>query len=139
MLLGFSIQPEILYTQRGAVLKDPFYPPVSDDYKFEYIDIPLLLRYALPNPIVNIYLEAGASYSFLLSGKLTVTDINYYDSADMKEYMTKYDYSIIYGLGLNLSFVDVDVRYVVGQKSTGLYEGGPLINRGIMTTIGIIF
>lgn len=66
----FAIAPELNYNLRGYEIG------VSDDlntlhyrYKFNYIELPLLLRASLGRRIMKIYVNAGPSISYLLGGE----------------------------------------------------------------------
>jgi len=69
---GFlSIQPEVLYSQKGFKYADNEFTVGSDRIKYEgdrtynYIDVPVLLKVKAG----GLYLEAGPQYSYLLKVK----------------------------------------------------------------------
>ena len=140
LLLGLSLQPEVLYTQRGATFKAiNNIVNIEEIDKLNYIDIPLMLKYELPIPIITIFLEAGASYSFLISAKQT-DDVNGISTDyDIKSIRTKNDFSYIYGVGLRIFIIELEVREVLGQKSIYTSSNVNATNRGLMATLGIRF
>ncbi|HEX8350685.1 MAG TPA: porin family protein [Hymenobacter sp.] len=98
-----SIQPEVLYSQKGTQNKDN-----SDDkFKFNYIDVPVLVK-------VNaggLFFEGGPQVGFLASAKLTdgTTDV------DVKEGFNTVDFGYAVGLGYQ-----VDSGPMIGLR----YNGG---------------
>jgi hypothetical protein len=138
LLLGFSIQPEVLYTRRGGIYDFP-----SSNYKetdkLDYIDVPLLLKFELPIPILSVYVEGGAAYSFLLSAKRKAEWNGASSEGDIKDNITKNDLSLIVGAGVNIFFIEVDARYVSGQKTIDKNGNLNIYNKGFMATVGIRF
>ncbi len=82
-----SVQPEVLYSQKGAQLKD-----MSDvKIKLNYIDVPVLVK-------VNaggLFFEGGPQVGFLASAKVT----NGSQSEDLKENLKSVDFGYAVGLG----------------------------------------
>lgn len=146
LIAGLSIQPEVLYTQKGAVY-DMSAPPGYGNWtakttvKLAYIDVPVLVKFSLPIPLVSPYIEGGVAYSSLLSAKWSYDYPAPYGSGenDIKDQMTKSDFSIVLGLGVQLLMIEVDARYVIGN--TKLYKDGDVkvYNRGIVVTAGLRF
>jgi hypothetical protein len=127
LLLGLSIQPEVLYVQNGSVVELAS-SGVSGKatYKVDYIQIPVLVKFApLPIPVVKPYVEAGVAYSILLSSKAAYDGFfaTYAGTSeeDMKDGTATSDLSFVGGIGVDLSLglitVGVDARYIVGTKS----------------------
>jgi hypothetical protein len=133
-----SIQPEILYTMKGAsyVALDDSY---TDKLYADYIEIPVLLKLKLALPVVQPFILAGPSVGFKLSEKLER------DGVPLTEAILKNnDYGAVFGAGLNVgrNFM-LDVRYSLGlQKVYDTLRGTikPDIKNGIWAaTIGIVF
>ena len=85
-----SIQPEVLYSQKGFQSKDAS----KNKAKFNYIDIPVLVK-------VNaggLFFEAGPQLGILASAKVTdgSTDV------DIKENLNTVDFGYVAGLGYQL-------------------------------------
>jgi Outer membrane protein beta-barrel domain len=69
---GFlSVQPEVLFSQKGFQFADTEFNLLGNKFKFEgertynYIDVPVLLKVKAS----NLYFEAGPQYSYLLKVK----------------------------------------------------------------------
>lgn len=156
LLLGLSIQPEVLYIQKGAIYETPTMPldvitpglsgSAKLTNKLDYIEIPVMVKYALPSPVVSPYLEAGLSYGILLSAKadteVTLSGIPgaqppVFPEADMKEFMNKSDLSLQFGIGVSMLFAEIDARYVLGLSKLDKDGKLKLYNRAIVLTAGI--
>jgi hypothetical protein len=82
-----SIQPEVLYSQKGTQSKDD-----SDDkYKLNYVDVPVLVK-------VNaggLFFEGGPQVGFLASAKATDGT----NDVDVKDIFNTVDFGYAVGLG----------------------------------------
>jgi hypothetical protein len=138
----FTLQLEALYTMKGV---NSTYTDIdttySDKIYANYIEIPLLLKFRIPTPLVSPFVFAGPAVGFKLSEKVTENGTEVpLDQALFKNN----DYGAIFGGGLNIgSHFQIDVRYSMGlQKIISTIEGeSPLdIKNGVWSaTIGIAF
>jgi hypothetical protein len=150
LILGLSIQPEVLYTQKGAIY-EMSYSGISGKgtIKVDYIDIPIVARYApLPIPFVHPYIEAGVIYSTLLAAKFKAEDPTESSESDIKDHLTKNDFSILLGIGVEVFMIDINARYVMGQTklfndddpTTSFNESDlKMYNRAFVITAGLRF
>lgn len=147
LLLGLSIQPEVLYVQRGA-MNEITVTGVSGKQtsKYDYVEIPVLVKFApLPIPVIKPYVEAGVSYSILLGAKVVSEGIYaevFPAELDAKEFLQKGDLSYILGAGIDLSLgligINVDARYVMGSKGLSkTYPDLKVYNQSIQVTAGL--
>lgn len=68
---SLSIQPELLYSMKGAELKDA---PLNDyNFKLNYLELPILFRYTL-NDGKGPFVQAGPQIGYLLNSKLSDGD-----------------------------------------------------------------
>ena len=133
-----TIQPEIVYTMKGAsyVALDDSY---TDKLYANYIEIPLLLKLRIPIPVIQPFVFAGPSVGFKLSEKHERDGVPFSDILFKNN-----DYGAIFGAGVNLgrNFM-IDVRYSLGlQKVLHTIEGEvePDYKNGVWSgTIGIAF
>ncbi|MCX6570813.1 MAG: porin family protein [Candidatus Aminicenantes bacterium] len=133
-----TIQPEILYTMKGAsyVALDDSY---TDKLYADYIEIPLLLKLKIPLPVIQPFVFAGPAVGFKLSEKHEQDGVPYGDVLFKNN-----DYGAIFGAGVNLgrNFM-IDVRYSMGlQKVINTVEGDvqPDFKNGVWAAmIGIAF
>ena len=141
-----SIQPEILYSQKGFENKPTEFSSVLGKQKregnvnYNYIDVPLLLRFKA----LGFVAEAGPQYSYLLSSnnetKTTTTptvgsptvsetkDKNDVSGLNRNElgYLAGVGYEATNGLSLNLRYTGAFSDFVKSDNST--YFNGDLKN-----------
>jgi hypothetical protein len=149
LLMGLSIQPEVLYSQKGAVYElsaPPGYGnwTAKSTVKLSYIDIPVLVKFSLPVPLVSPYLEGGVSYSILLSAKetdeYTVPGLpSQSEEQDIKDGTTKNDLSFVVGVGIQVLIIDIDARYNIGTTKLQKDFDTKMYNRGFALTLGLRF
>jgi hypothetical protein len=151
LILGLSIQPEVLYVQKGAIYESSAnIGAYSYDQKTtltgNYIDIPVLAKFNLPIPLLSPYIEGGVSYGILLSAKEkdeTTTNVpgqaSGSNETDIKDQLTKSDFSIVIGVGVEFLILDVNARYVIGQTKLSKDGDAKSYNRGVMFTAGLRF
>ena len=70
-IAGLSIQPEVMYIQKGAIYEASlsqgnYSISRKGTIKGDYIDIPVLVKFNLPIPVLSPYVEGGVSYGILL-------------------------------------------------------------------------
>ena len=126
LVKGLSIQPELLFSSKGAKLR---YNSLfgSGEYRFNlnYVELPLL---AVVNIAKNLNVHAGAYGSYLVSVNTkdldddgTVTDISKLNA----ENFNRFDYGLVGGLGVDVSNFSIGARYNYGLREVGkANEGG---------------
>ncbi len=108
----FSLQPELLYTQKGAS-----YETASIDYDVNlgYVDVPVLLMFHPFGEVINIYAGPQASYllgvNYELSDGITNTAIEFERDRDS---FNDLDVGLVIGAGVTLGNVIVDFRVARG-------------------------
>jgi opacity protein-like surface antigen len=125
LIMGLSIQPEVLYVQKGAIYEanlsaGNYFMNDKATFTNNYIDIPILAKYNLPIPLLSPYIEGGVEYGLLLSAKEkeeTTTNAPGQTSGstetDTKDQFAKNDFSIVIGIGVEFLMLDVNARYVI--------------------------
>lgn len=112
-----AIEPEVLYTIKGAKTEytesDVTYSGVL---KYDYLEIPLLLKFRLPLGILTPYVFAGPSVGILLKDAvLEITGDS--GTTDEPIVTSKLDYGAVFGGGLELGrSLRLDVRCSYGLK-----------------------
>ncbi len=121
-----TLQPEVLYTMKGADVG-------GGKLKFDYIEIPVLLKLRLPTGDVHPFVFAGPAFGFALKAAIEGIEL---------EDFPKSDYSAVIGGGLQLgrSF-HIDVRYTMGLQKLEIpdIEAIDLKNGVLSATIGLAF
>ncbi|UTN06565.1 PorT family protein [Flavobacterium bizetiae] len=112
-----AIQPEILFTTKGAKLEYNN-ALVSGDAKFKlnYIEVPLLVRV---NITKNFNVHAGGYASYLVSSKVKGDgDISFDEDVDTDD-LNKFDAGIAAGVGVDFSPLSIGLRYNYGLTTVG--------------------
>ena len=121
-----TLQPEVLYTMKGADTGE-------GKLKFDYIEIPVLLKLRLPTGHVHPFIFAGPAFGFTLKSALEGIEL---------EDFPKSDYSAVLGGGLQLGrSIHIDIRYTMGLQKLEIpdLEAIDLKNGVISATIGLAF
>jgi hypothetical protein len=133
----FSVEAEGLYSQKGSKYSGVVVT-ITDTYA--YADIPILLKYFFPVPVVKPYLYAGPCYSILLSANRK-TDSPYYTGGetDIKDMMAANDLGAVVGIGARFSIVRIDARYNFGLSTIDKNGTLKVYNRVAALYAGIEF
>ncbi|MGB9835492.1 MAG: porin family protein [Candidatus Saccharicenans sp.] len=135
-----TIQPEVLYSMKGAALSEPI-PEYSGKLYADYLEIPLLLKLRLPLPVLQPVIFAGPSVGFKLKEKYVLNG----QTVELQENLFQNnDYGAIFGAGLDLGrHLQFDFRYSLGLKkviSAAQGETPPDIKNGVWSiTVGLAF
>lgn len=118
---NFAIQPEVLFSMKGAKYKD------SDGVRLNqtYIDVPVMLKVKAD----GLFFEAGPQVGFLVGSKFKNDDI----SVDTKESFNTVDFGYAAGLGYEFSSGPmIGLRYNGGITKVGkdLSAGGFVLEAG---------
>ncbi|MCR4395104.1 MAG: PorT family protein [Candidatus Saccharicenans sp.] len=121
-LQGVSIQPEVLFIQKGARLVDSEYD-FEARFNFNYVEIPVLLKIDLP-------LEGAAAVPsfffgpfFGFNNRATIVMIDPYsrETEDIKTDVEKAEYGITLGLMVTQKwgpgYFSIDARYDLGLSN----------------------
>lgn len=119
----FAVQPEVYYSMKGAKQSDSFEGVSYDaEFKFDYVEIPLLLKFLIPMKGSNIKpaIFAGPSLAFNSSAKLKVEAGGTTTEEDV-ENIKSTDLGLVFGAGIGFPVgkgeLGVDVRYILGLSS----------------------
>ncbi len=118
---GFSIQPELLYSQKGA--KDTYsnFVQGSGEYRFNlgYMELPVL---AVVNLAPNFNLHVGGYAAYLVSAN--VKDVNNDGTIEgatelNTDNFNRWDFGLIGGLGFDIGNCTIGARYNYGLSEIG--------------------
>ncbi|HOW85634.1 MAG TPA: porin family protein [Candidatus Aminicenantes bacterium] len=121
-----TIQPEVLYTVKGA-------DAGGGKLKFDYIEIPVLLKIRIPMGSVHPFVFAGPAFGWNLKAAIEGYEI---------DDMPTSDYSAVMGGGLQLGrSIHIDARYTMGLQKLEIpdLETIDLKNGVLSATIGLAF
>ncbi|HKK38218.1 MAG TPA: porin family protein [Cryomorphaceae bacterium] len=125
-----SIQPELLYSARGAsstydadVLG--FDIEGESTFNLNYIDVPVLAVFHLGDAL---QIEAGPYVSFLANSSFeTDGDLGDFDADIDNDSFKSLDYGLTGGLGVNLGLLQVGARYMYGLQEIQDSEGAEIL------------
>ena len=131
----FSIQPEVLYSTKGFtadetidILGSPY--TVKETGNLSYIDIPVLLKYTLPVPVLKPALYAGPYVGILLKAKAKGEITGFpAQEMDVKDQTTSTDFGLVFGASANVAIITVSARYGMGLTSMDKGGTGTVYNR----------
>ena len=117
---GVSLQPELLYSSKGAKVTYDNSLQGKGEYRFNlnYIEVPLTFVF---NVIDNFNIHAGGYAAYLASANVKnlkdgtivgVTDLNAED-------FNRLDYGLVGGLGVDIDNVTIGARYNYGLREVG--------------------
>lgn len=107
-------------TSRGQLGTIPW------EVKLTYFEVPVLLKYEFPTPLLKPFLYGGASVAFLMKaeGRNDLIDT---DWADIKDDMKSTDYGLVVGGGVRMLGITVEARYTHGLTDTVDQKSGNLL------------
>lgn len=119
---GFSIQPELLYSSKGAKLSYDNILLGTGEYRFnlDYVELPVL---AVVNIAKSLNIHVGPYVSYL--AKADITRLNTASGSvdkirDLKtDDFNRFDFGLAGGLGLDVQNFTLGARYDYGFKEVG--------------------
>jgi outer membrane immunogenic protein len=134
---NFSIQPEVLYTQRGI---EGDAPVLGETFKVKlsYIDLPVLLRIG-PSNGRGVHVLVGPSFNFNAGAQLIVGG-TFNDEQDFKEEIEDVDVGLVVGAGYYGGLLILEGRYEEGLTNVATRPASESYhNRTFIGMIGIRF
>ncbi len=130
-LSPLSIQPEILYAQYGASIKD-----ADASFDVNYIQIPVLVKLSLDAPGVTPNIHFGPYANILAGAELDVDG----GSVDLDELVNGTSFGVIVGAGLDTDKIELGLRASIGASEVFEPEASDEeTNLGIAITLGVKF
>jgi hypothetical protein len=137
---GFSIQPEVLFTQKGVKL-EVSESGLSGDvtYKADYLDVPILARYTFGKGLRG-YVFIGPSLDFKLNAKMKVGILGESEEEDISEDVEDFEFALAFGGGVELGPVLLEARWSEGLTNLNTAKDEPeLKSRTILFLFGFRF
>ena len=120
----FSVQPEFLYTQKGAKLNEDGF---ESDVRVDYFEVPVLARFSsAPSGNSSFQFFAGPYVAFKLKAEATSEFDGEDFDEDLDEDVEDLDYGLIVGGGVEAGAFVVDLRYSWGFKNANAVEDDPV-------------
>ncbi len=139
---NLALQPELLYVQKGAKYEEG---GVTATLKFDYLDIPVLLKYRFPTEgSIRPNLFAGPVGSIKMSADLKVEAGGEDASTDVSDEVKGFDFGVAFGGGLDFalssSTLTFDVRYTLAMTDWPDTDvSASAKNNGWLVTVGVGF
>ena len=109
---GFAIQPEFLYTQKGAKY-DVAGTVGNAVIKIDFLDVPLLARYTFGKGVRG-YLFGGPSFDFKLNAKAKTSGMPGSDEEDIGEDVKTFEFAVVFGGGVEFGPILFEARWSEG-------------------------
>lgn len=111
----FAIQPEVLFSTKGAKYEDDSNDfDGTLDFNLNYIDIPVLAVFKLGDAAE---IHVGPYFGYLLSAKANIDgDIDFEEDDIDRDNFKSWDYGIAAGIGFNVGSVQIGARYNYGLQ-----------------------
>ena len=118
---GFSIQPELTYSNKGAKLRYDNFVLGSGEYRFNlhYVELPVM---AVINLGSNFNIHGGPYIGYLAGATIKDMDDNgtINDATDLNaENFNRFDAGLAAGIGVDISNVTIGARYSYGMSEIG--------------------
>ena len=124
----FSVQPEVMYVQKGAKYSDvmniPGYGDVAFDatFMFDYIEVPVLLKATFGSTGFRPFLYAGPNIGFKMSSELKLEAMGQSETQDLKDETESIDFAVDFGAGAELKFAEMTTVFATVRYSLGLTD-----------------
>lgn len=115
-----AIQPELLYSRKGAELVyDNAFATGTAKFKLNYIELPILLKINLAK---NLNIHAGPYFAYLVDAQVTNEsdsgNFDFEDNYDNDDF-NKFDTGLAAGVGIDLDNLGIGLRYNYGLSTVG--------------------
>lgn len=134
---SFSVQPEVLYSQKGAKAKEG-----GDELTLEldYLDIPVLARVTAGGP-TGLVLFGGPSFGFKLRARSKVDVEGTKEETDIGNDVETFDLGLVIGAGVQSRSVLFDARYQWGLSNINKdeFDATEVKNRVFSVLLGFRF
>jgi len=107
-----SVQPEAIYTMKGASLD---MADIESDFIVDYLEVPLLARLSVRR---NVYVAAGPSMAFRLRAKARTSFGGSAQELDLKDDVESFDLGVVGAAGIEVGRWVFDGRYTHGVSDT---------------------
>jgi len=159
---NFSIQPELLYTEKGGTFKGVYgksnylalYANLTDQNPdislvSQQLEIPLNLQFGLKLGKSRVYIQGGPYLSYVLTGRINGENSSYKSVGELYEF-NRFDYGLGAGAGVEYKKFQFSAKYdfgfspvgketinaISGENFNPFYE---MKNRNINVSIGYLF
>ncbi len=129
----FAIQPELIYSQQGAVSNTNLFVEgisFSIAIKNDYINVPVLGKYY---PTKGLSLEAGPYFGFNVKSELEIETMGFEGTEDLNEEVSTFDFGSVLGVGYELPIgIFFQARYMFGVSDIGFADGDEIVRNQLL-------
>ena len=131
----FDLQPEVLYTSKGAALD---IAGIDSKLVLDYLEVPVLARWSLGR---RLYVAAGPALAWRLKAASRTKFSGATEEIDLHDSVKGYDVGVVGAVGVRFGAVVVDGRYTHGLLDIDSDTGDEVTvrNRAITITAGVAF
>lgn len=154
-----AVQPELMYHQKGGKEELSFFGiSATQEYIFNYVEVPVLLKVLAGGENIGVGLLAGPAFSYARSGEYiisvlgTVESVDLFDTEDDEIFFDRKEFNLHLGAApyINVAGLKIfaDGRYILGlndisdeesNSAVAPEEYGTVKNRTVQVTAGVIF
>ncbi len=145
----FSLQPEVLYVQKGTKATIEVEEGINANIKCEadYVEIPVMLNFSFAKEGSSFVpsILAGPYFGWNARAKVKMTEGGESYSEDFKDSVKDTDFGLAFGVGLGMKVgsgkIVLDVRYDLGLTNVaeGMAEGESVKNKTWLFMLGYYF
>jgi hypothetical protein len=110
----FSVQPEVLYSQKGAKGTVMFDEAVDVTITTDYVEIPILMKFTLGGGRVRPFVFTGPVPAMNIGAKVKLEALGEALEEDLSEDVKTADFGWVFGGGFEAGGFSVDARYTLG-------------------------
>jgi hypothetical protein len=132
---GVSLQPEVLYTRKGAQLRGAGAQPTL---LLDYLEVPVLARVSTNAFGTKVFFVGGPAVAWRVRARTRTKFSGATEEVDISDQLRRLDFGIVGGAGVELESLFIDGRYTLGltdinKDST---DAARAVNRAVSVTVG---
>jgi len=120
--VGVALQPELLYTVRKADVD-------QKPHGIHYFEVPLNLQFGIDLKVIRPYFQGGPYFGYALKT----------DGEHFKDNISKFDWGVGLGGGLEIWKLQLDLRYSWGLQDVSNVQQFEIKNNRFTLAVGIFF
>ena len=107
------LQPEVLYSRRGARLEIDGAPDLESRFRLDYLEVPVLLR--LGGGSTSVYVGGYGALKISAKAESRPTDGDW-TGVNISDQIETFDYGVLAGIAMDFGKFGIDARYILGMR-----------------------